>query len=465
MTFAPFIPENITVHLGPPTSNAENVTVSFPDYIKNVASSEIYPTWPENALRANIYAIISFALNRVYTQWYPSQGYNFDITNSTAFDMSFVKNRNIFEDISRITDEIFNDYIRRQGFIEPLFAAFCDGKEVLCSGLSQWGTVEKANMGKTPYDILTDYYGNDIEIVQDAPIQDIRESYPGTPVSLGSQGTAVQKIQLQLNRIATDYPLIPKIPEPDGIFGAITDEAVRKFQQIFNLSQDGIVGKATWYKIQYIFNAVTDIAELESDGLTISDFPRQFNNIIAFGDTGQIVRALQYYLSTISFYNNAIPKLVIDGIYGTSTQNAVSAFQRAYGLSPTGTVSVETGQKILDVYLGIIEKNPPDYINNPFALYPGTPLTIGSSGDAVRALQERLNIISTFYPSVESVPVTGTFGQDTLNSVISFEEEFGIFPRGIVDAFVWERIANVSRSLEDGNLRNEGQYPGFEIKI
>lgn len=464
MTGVPFIPSTITVHMGAPTQAAENVTVSFPDYIKNVASSEIYPTWPENSLRANIYAIISYALNRVYTEWYHSQGYNFDITNSTAYDMSFVKNRNIFEDISRITDEIFNDYIRRQGFIEPLFAAFCDGIEVQCDGLSQWGSVDLANEGRLPYEILTYYYGDNIDIVDNAPIQNISDSFKGTLLRLGSQGQAVQRIQLQLNRISTDYPLIPKIPEPDGIFGVATENAVKAFQRTFNLAEDGIVGKSTWYKIQYIFTAVTDLAELESEGLTISDLPRQFDRILAPGDRGIAVRSLQYLLSTISFYNSSVSPLVIDGIYGPSTESSVRGFQSAYGLTPTGIVSAQTGEKIIDVYLGIIEKNPPDYINDPFAIFPGTPLRLGSSGEAVTALQERLNIIADFYPSIERVVVNGYFGPETQRAVIEFEREFGLPQRGIVVAFVWERIGEVSRSLEKGNLKNTGQFPGYNIK-
>lgn len=464
MTGTPFIPSTITVHLGAPGAVAENVTVSFPEYVKNVASSEIFPTWPESALRANIYAIISYALNRVYTEWYRAQGYNFDITNSTAYDMSFVPNRNIFDDISRITDEIFNDYIRRQGFIEPLFAAFCDGVKVQCNGLSQWGSVDLANQGKVPFEILTYYYGDNIELVNGAPIQNISESYGGTPLRVGSQGQDVQRIQLQLNRISTDYPLIPKIPEPDGLFGVSTEDAVKAFQRTFNLTADGIVGKSTWYKIQYIFTAVTDIAQLESEGLTIRDIPRQFDQILKFGDTGCAVRSLQYYLTTISFYNSLIPRLTIDGIFGPSTESAVRSFQNAYGLTPTGVVSVETWEKLLDVYLGIIEQNPPDYINDPFASFPGNPISIGASGEAVTAIQERLNIISDFYPNIEKIPVTGYFGPETQNAVIEFEREFGIPPRGIVTPFVWERIGEIARTLQKGEIRNTGQFPGYELK-
>ena len=217
-TRLPYIPEYITVHLGPPDSNAENVTVPFLDYISNVASSEIYPTWPENALRANIYAQISYALNRIYTEYYRSRGYDFDITNSTTIDQSFVNGRDIFENISRLTGELFDDYIRRQGNIEPLFAQYCDGIEVTCDGLSQWGSVSLAQNGRTPYEILTNYYGNDIDIVRGAPVMGITASLPETPPRLGSAGSDVRQIQIRLNRISDNYTSIPKIALPDGIF-------------------------------------------------------------------------------------------------------------------------------------------------------------------------------------------------------------------------------------------------------
>jgi len=213
----PIIPETITVHLGPPDSAAENVTVPFADYVKNVASSEIYPTWPENALRANIYAIITYALNRIYTEYYPSRGYNFDITNSTAIDQAFVPNREIYENIGYIVDDIFNDYLVRQGSIQPLFAAFCNGTTSQCEGLSQWGTVSLAERGFTPYRILQNYYGDDINIVENAPVGFTNESYPGVPLTVGSAGNNVQIIQTELNRISENYPAIPKILDVNGI--------------------------------------------------------------------------------------------------------------------------------------------------------------------------------------------------------------------------------------------------------
>lgn len=465
MPTVPFIPRNITVHLGTPNSDAQNVTVPFAHYVKNVASSEIYPTWPENALRANIYAIISYALNRVYTEWYRSRGYNFDITSSTAYDMSFVNGRNIFEDISRIVDEIFNNYIRRQGNIEPLFAAFCDGVKVKCDGLWQWGTVELANEGYIPYNILTYYYGDNIEIVTNAPIQDISESYPGSPLRLGATGQNVQLFQLQLNRISTDYPNIPKIVEPDGLFGVNTEEAVKEFQNTFNLEADGIVGKATWYKIKYIFIAVTDLAELESEGLELSDIPKQPDRIISFGDRGSFVRTLQYYLATTAYYNSAVPTVEIDGVFGEATQNAVLAFERAYGLEENGVVGDEDWKKLSDVYLGILQDNPPNYLENQFVPYPGYPLRIGASGNAVLLLQQRLNLISDFYGNIPKTGETGYFGGETQKAVLAFEREFGLPQRGIVLPFEWERIAQLSRSLQRGEVRNSGQYPGYVLKF
>ena len=264
----PFIPQTVTVHLGPPDSDAENVTLPFAEYITNVASSEIYPTWPENAIRAHVYAQISFTLNRIYTEYYRSRGYDFDITNSTAYDQSFVKGRDYFENVGRIVSEIFNSYITRQGNVEPLFASYCDGKEVVCDGLSQWGTVTLANQGLTPYEILKYYYGDDINIVMNAPIDLPNSSAPPVPLRLGSGGDEVRTLQLRLNRISDNYPAIPKIALPDGVFSFDTEDAVKKFQETFGLTPDGIVGNATWYKILFLYNAVKRLNELNSEGIT-----------------------------------------------------------------------------------------------------------------------------------------------------------------------------------------------------
>ncbi len=348
----PYVPQNITVHLGAPSSNAPNVTLPFADYVKNVASREIYPTWDESALRANILAIVSFALNRVYTEFYRSRGYDFEITNNTAFDQAFVNGRSYFESVSRIVDELFNDYLRRPGFVEPLAAKFCNGTTVTCDGLSQWGSQNLAQQGLNSTQILRSYYG-DVEIVPNAPIRGITSSYPGTPLRRGSTGPNVVTLQVALNRIAQNYPAIPKIPATDGIFGPITESAVRKFQQVFGLSADGIVGPATWYRIVRLYTAVTRLGELRSLGQQFYAINWAPPNALQNGDTGDKVRLLQYMLSILSDYIPSIPPLNIDGIYGPATRSAVLAAQRRFNLPETGTVDPQTWDEIYDQYSGI----------------------------------------------------------------------------------------------------------------
>ena len=348
----PYIPQRITVHLGPPDSNAENVTVNFVDYVKNVASSEIYPTWDESALRANIYAIVSFALNRVYTEFYRSRGYDFDITSSTAYDQFFVKGRSYFENVSRIVDDLFNDYLRRPGFVEPLAAKFCNGTTVTCEGLSQWGSQNLAQQGYTAPQILRSYYGN-VEIVNNAPVQGITSSYPGTPLRRGTTGPGVVTVQVMLNRISQNYPAIPKIPQVDGIFGAQTEASVRRFQEIFNLTADGIVGRATWYALVRLYTAVTNLSELRSQGQRFYANSWATTDPIEQGDTGIKVEHLQYMLSVLAAYIPEIPQVSIDGNFGPATRNAVIAAQRRFGLPQTGVVNFETWDEIYDQFSGI----------------------------------------------------------------------------------------------------------------
>ena len=352
----PYVPQQITVHLGTPNSNAENVTVSFPDYVKNVASSEIYPTWDESALRANILAIVSFALNRIYTEFYRSRGYDYDITNSTAFDQYFVKGRSFFENISRLVDELFNDYLRRPGFVEPLAAKFCNGTTVTCEGLSQWGSESLAQQGYNSTQILQSYYG-DVETVLNAPIRGLRSSYPGVPIRRGSTGPNVVVIQTALNRISQNYPAIPKIPAVDGVFGNRTEATVRSFQEIFGLESDGIVGKATWYSIVRLYTAVTSLSELRSLGQQFYSINWSPPGGLQAGDTGEKVRLLQYMLSVLSAHISTIPPVTVDGIFGPATKAAVLAAQRRFGLPETGTVGTQTWDEIYDQYAGIENTN------------------------------------------------------------------------------------------------------------
>ena len=350
-TVFPYVPETITVHLGPPNSDAPNVTVPFADYVKNVASSEIYPTWDESALRANILAITSFALNRIYTEYYRSRGYDFDITNSTAIDQAYVEGRSYFDNISRLADELFNDYLRRPGAVEPLAAKFCNGTTVTCEGLSQWGSENLARDGLDSVGILRYYYGEDLEIVTDAPVRGITESYPGTPIRLGDTGPYVTVVQSALNRIGRNYPAIPRVPV-DGKFGPQTETAVRAFQQIFSLEEDGIVGRGTWYQINRAYVAILRLAELQSEGqrqYAISGYP----SVLQSGDSGEWIRLLQYLLAVTAYFIPQVETTAIDGVFGENTRRSVVSFQRYAGLPETGVVDAGTWTALLRQFRSI----------------------------------------------------------------------------------------------------------------
>ena len=376
------IPNPITVHLGSPSASASNVQVSFPDYVKNVASSEIYPTWPDASLRANIYAIITFALNRIYTEWYRSRGYNFDITNNTAYDQYFIYGRNTYESISRIVDEIFNEYVRRPGQTVPFFTSFCNGTSATCAGMSQWGTVTLANQGLTPLQILRSYYPRDVEIAETNIITDIVSSYPGTALQIGSTGLDVQTIQTYLGRIRRNYPAIPAITDQAGVFGDSTRAAVAKFQSIFNLSPDGVVGKATWNKLSYLYASVTRLAELDSEGTSLGIGTVPPSSVLRLGSSGQDVITLQYLLNVAAEFNATIPAPAQDGNFGSGTQQSVMAFQRAAGLTPDGIVGPRTWQALYNTYLGANNVIPPG--NDP-----GVTEYVVRSGDTLWLLAQR----------------------------------------------------------------------------
>ena len=441
MPLNPVIPTDITVHLGAPSSNAENVTVPFTDYVKNVASSEIYPTWPENALRANIYAIITFALNRIYTEWYKSRGYNFDITNSTQFDQAYVKDRVIFENISAIVDEIFNDYVAENGSVQPFFTQFCNGTTSTCDGLSQWGTVPLAERGFTPYQILTNYYGNNINIIEDAQVSDVEDSYPGTPLKVGDTGNDVRIIQTQLNSISNNYPAIPKILNPNGIFDVATENAVKTFQQVFFLDETGIVDKSTWYKIKRIFVGVRRLSELNSIGITKEEASLPYSSELSVGSSGDEVRVIQYYLNVIAYFNQSLNNFAIDGIYGEDTANAVSVFQNFYSIAPTGTVDKITWEKIREIYDDIRNNLPEGYSGNKAKLYPGYVLSEGMRGENVRDLQTYLARISTFITEIPTIAVDGIYGPATSNAVRIFQRLYKIPVSGSVGPVTWFNIA------------------------
>lgn len=463
MPNTPTIPEFVTVHLGPPDSNAPNVTVPFVDYVANVASSEIYPTWPENAIRANMYAQISFVLNRIYTEYYRSRGYDFDITNSIAIDQSFVNGRDIFENVYRIANELFTSYISRQGFVEPLYAQYCDGIEIQCNGLSQWGSVTLAEQGLSPYEILTYYYGNNIDIVTNAPIEGQTDSLPLYPLQNGSTGDDVRTLQIRLNRISDNFSAIPKINPPFGFFSFDTEEAVKAFQTAFGLTPDGIVGNATWYKIRQIYNSVKRLNDLNSEGLTLSDVTQQFPGVLQEGDRGAGVSTLQYYLKYLSDFYNTIPRVSVDGDFGASTREAVIAAQKTFGLPPDGIVGAETWYDIYNAYIGIVSTIPIQYVEGNVVPFPGVFLRIGVEDDSVRLLQEYLNYISGFITEIPSVSPTGYFGSRTQEAVVAFQEYYGLPATGVVGPVAWNGITSLYSDLYNGSRLNEGQFPGYNV--
>ena len=257
------VPQTVVVHDGVPTnSSAANYYVPYRDYIKNVASSEIYATWPRSAIVANVLAIMSFTLNRVYTEWYRNQGYDFTITSSTAYDHKWIYGRNIFESISVVVDDIFDNYLSRPGVKQPILTQYCDGRKVRCPGwMTQWGSCELGEAGYSPIEILRNFYGDDMYINTAEQISGIPASWPGYDLKIGATGDKVRQLQEQLDAISSVYTAIPDI-SPDGIYGPATAEAVRKFQSIFGLPQTGVVDFATWYKISHIYVGITRIAEL-----------------------------------------------------------------------------------------------------------------------------------------------------------------------------------------------------------
>lgn len=444
----PTIPTNITVHLGAPNNtNAKNITVPFQEYIKNVASSEIYPSWPEDAIKANILAQISFALNRIYNEWYPSRGYSFDITSVPSYDQTFVEDREFFENIVRIVDSIFNNYIVREGQIQPLFAQYCDGRVTTCNGLSQWGTVSLANQGKDPLEILRYYYGNNVNIIYNAPLADNILSYPGFPLEIGSAGDNVIIIKRQLNRIRKNYPAIPENNEKSEFFTVETENSVRTFQDIFNLDVNGVVDKSTWYKIKYIYNSVKKISDLNSEGISKEEAELLYATELKYLDTGVYIRLLHYILRTIAYFDSEIPILPSGGqVFNENTVKMVLAFQKKYGLPTTGVVDKFTWGKLIEVYNNTLKSIPSEYLQYTDEFYGGRHLTLGMVGEDVRRLQKFLLKICKEKRNIPGVRVTGEYDELTERSVKVLQELFQLPVTGVVGGVTWNDIVEYSRN-------------------
>ena len=454
------IPKNITVHLGKPAASARNVTVSFRDYIANVASSEVYPTWPEQALRANIHCQISLALNRIYTEWYPSKGYTFNITNSTSYDQYYVHGRTVFEVMVRITDDIFNTYLRKRGTVNPYYSEYCDGKSVTCPGLKQWGTVTLANNGRSALQILRYYYGSSIEIVRTKNIRSIPQSYPGTPLREGASGQNVRLVQFWLKIARTVYTSLESVTV-DGKFGAGTAAAVRRFQRYFGLTADGVVGRTTWQKLYEVYNDIAN--RLLSSSLRPGEYP----GVLRSGSTGTPVRELQFYLYLMSAYESSIPPVSIDGKFGADTERAVRAYQRFAGLTVDGVVGRTTWNSLYGRASQLRSSGP--VVTLKRLPYPGTPLTVGSSGETVLYYNLLLQRIAYYFSSVEAPPLADRYTDETATATRSAQQLLGLEQTGIADADTWTAVEALSLQLAahapnpDRDTPSDTAYPGRAI--
>ena len=441
----PVVPNTITVHLGAPDKYARDITVPFVEYIANVASSEIYPTWPKEALIANIYTIISFAMNRVYNEWYRSKGYNYDITSLPAYDQTYTENGSTYENISNIVNDIFNNYVVKGNQVQPYFTSYCDGRIKTCDGLSQWGTVTLANQGKKALDILKYYYGNDISIKYDAPVGDAKEGFPGDDVGLGYAGNPVLAIQRDLRRIRKNYPAIPDITSNLGIYDSETEAAVKKFQEIFNLPITGIVNKATWYKIKYVYNSVLKLADLYSEGLKENDVTFRYADELKYGDTGIEVEYIHYFLDALAFLDPDIPRLPTNSIYTNNTESIVKAFQQKYKLPVTGIFTYRDWTVLKNAYKTILKSFPKEYQNYVDELYPDYFLTRGTTGNDVKRFQKFLLAICKFDKSIPGVRVNGVFDELTEKSVLKLQQDYGFDMNGIVGPLLWRKVVELSK--------------------
>ena len=399
-------------------------------------------SWPEEALRANIIAQVSLALNRIWTEWYPSRGYSFNITGSPGYDQAYVNGRTVFAVMERLTAELFNTFVQRSGDAEPYFTEYCDGKTVTCPGMKQWGTVDRAREGLNALQILRYYYGNRVQLVTTNNIAAIPSSYPGSPLRRGSTGTNVRILQKQLSRIAKDYPSFGK-PAVTGTFDEATENSVKKFQKQFGLTADGIVGKATWYKISYVYVSVKDLAELTSEGETAEGIQSAGGwpgTVLRRGSTGSSVEQVQFWLSDLAQFDSSLVRVSVDGSYGAATERAVRAFQQKQSLTADGVV----GQTTWNVLYAAWVDAQSDLGGTA---WPGTALRRGDTGMEVRLVQFWLRLAADNYSALRTVTVDGSYGAATVSAVTAFQSLFGLTADGVVGRSTWNKLKEVGLAV------------------
>lgn len=399
-------------------------------------------SWPEEALRANIIAQVSLALNRIWTEWYPSRGYSFNITGSPGYDQAYVNGRTVFAVMERLTAELFNTFVQRSGDAEPYFTEYCDGKTVTCPGMKQWGTVDRAREGLNALQILRYYYGNRVQLVTTNNIAAIPSSYPGSPLRRGSTGTNVRILQKQLSRIAKDYPSFGK-PAVTGTFDEATENSVKKFQKQFGLTADGIVGKATWYKISYIYVSIKDLAELTSEGETAEGIQSAGGwpgTVLRRGSTGSSVEQVQFWLSDLAQFDSSLVRVSVDGSYGAATERAVRAFQQKQSLTADGVVGQTTWNAL---YAAWVDAQS----DLGGTAWPGTALRRGDTGMEVRLAQFWLRLAADNYSALRTVTVDGSYGAATVSAVTAFQSLFGLTADGVVGRSTWNKLKEVGLAV------------------
>lgn len=455
-----FIPEFITINIGDLNSCEEIITIPFIDYVKNVACSSVYPTWRDEAIRANVHAIVSFALNRIYTDWYKSRGYGFEITSSEVNDQMFVKGRNLFRNVCDIVDEVFDSYIKIGESNEPILAR-CVNCGERTNNLSRWGSFDLAEKGLSTLEILKRYYGDEIVLYEVPNVGGIFKKF-NRVLSKGSSGNYVKILQKQLNEISKKYKGVSRIQKIDGIFGDNTERAVKDFQRIFGIKADGIVGKGTWNRISLVYSLIkknfNDIDDVE-------DFEQGFREL-KLGSSGEDILNLQKSLNYIFSQFKFFPKLKEDGYYGEQTKKSVELFQKLFGLIVDGIVGKNTFDRIEYVKKNLKALNgflKSQFQNNFENLNEGQrdfgdlediviPLKKGDVGENVKILQRELNNLSNYYGFIKKIAEDGIFGNDTQESLINFQKKFGLRVDGIFGKESLNKLLALSEIIDDLDL-------------
>ena len=445
------IPAYITVHLDSPERESENVTVSFPDYIKGVASATEIENLPNEALKAVLYSQITLALNRINDRVYRKKRYPFDITSDEEFDQPYAYNGETFERVSKIIDEIFTQYIAREYDNYPIDAVVCYGGAIRCRGLSVEQSITLAQNGMDFLEILRYSFGRDIYIEDNTVLTGLQTDGLLTyPLAAFDRGKMVSGLQIALNQIGQNYSSIPHFNDIDGIYGNNTAEAVSEFQRIFYLSQTGNVDQATFHKLSYIYDSVRKPNELVAIGQELEYIPREFRADLEYGSVGESVKLLQYYLLFVSVYENRVPPLDVIGVFGEKTYQSVVSFQKVFGFEPNGIVTKPVWDFLYLVYEALYSVLPPSAFSKTAVEYFGNILLPGSQGIEVRYLQEYLNVASRYFGDLSPVNVTGYFDEMTEKAVIEFQKLFNINPSGVVSSTTWRVLSQIYNVVNGG---------------